>query len=126
MVNKGKKRIANLKQTSSTLLLTKGKGDDFGKMMQKAKEPVNQKGKVIITKPTKASTAMFTRRTSRKTLKMGEEAEDIIFKKPPPTFQEILKGIDLGYDIFKALRYETKIVDEKKQVEDMVISKLRK
>jgi hypothetical protein len=54
-------------------------------------KPIRKKGKVIITKPTKSSNVVFTRRTSRsrKKLKLGEkDAEEIIFKKPPPTFQE--------------------------------------
>ena len=59
---------------------------------------------------------------------MGKEAEDIIFKWPQPTFQEKWKEIDarVGKEIFKSLRYETINVEERKKVEDMVISKLGK
>ena len=68
-VSKGKKRIAKLK-TSSTLLLTEGKGEDIeegeAKYEEKSEEEesLKKKGKVIITIPTKLSTNEFTRRTS--------------------------------------------------------------
>lgn len=74
-VNKGKKIIEKLKQSSTTLLLTEGKGDDIeeddGEDVEKSEEEelVKNKDKVII-----------------KRLKLGEEVEDVIFKKPPPTF----------------------------------------
>lgn len=121
-------------------MLTKGKGDDVDedevedeeeKTKSKEEEPTRKKGKVIITKPTKCSTIVFTRRTSRsrKKLKLHEEdAKEIIFKKPPPTFQEKLKDIEgeARMEIFKSLRYETGNVDEKKQVDDMIMTKLGK
>ena len=70
VVNKGKKRIAKLRQASSTLLLTKGKGDDVEEdEVEEAKfeeeEPIRNTCKVIITQPTKSSTILFTRRESR-------------------------------------------------------------
>ena len=70
-VNKGKKRIAKLK-TSSTLLLTKGKGDDIeedevkDEEKSKEEEPIKKKGKVIMTKLAKPSNVVFIRRTTRK------------------------------------------------------------
>ena len=87
-----------------------------------------KKGKVIITKPSKSSTVVFTRRTSRKKLKLGEEVGDVIFKWPPPTFQERLKEIVSGDGIifFRSLNYEIKNVEEKHQVENTVITKLGK
>ena len=126
--------MALLKQTSSTLLLIEGKEDDIeeddaeDEAKSEEEDLVKKKGKVIITKPTKSSIAVFTRRTSRKKLKLGEEAEDVIFKWPSPTFQEKLKDIDYGAGMenFKSLRYETRNVEERNQVEDMIISKLGK
>ena len=87
-VNKRKKRIAKLK-TNTTLLLTEGKDEDckddvVGEEELGEEDLVRKKGKVIITKPTKRSTAVFTRRTSRK--KLDKEGGDVIFKWPPPTF----------------------------------------
>ena len=74
-VNKGKKIIAKLK-TCSTLLLTKRKGE-YEKVEDEEEleeeEPLNKKGKVIITKPAKSSTAVFTRRSSRRKLIRKEE-----------------------------------------------------
>jgi hypothetical protein len=92
-INKGKKRIAKLK-TSSTLLLTEGKGEDEeleDEDVEYEEEPLRKKGKVITSKPPKPSTAVFTRRSSRK--KADKERGDIIFKKPPPTFQDRLKEL---------------------------------
>ena len=85
---------------------------------------MKKKGKVIITKPTK--TVVFTRRASRK--KVDKEGGDIIFRKPPSTFQERLKELELGASItnFKALKYETRTEEEQKKIEDLVISKMGK
>ena len=119
VVVKGKKRIAKLKQASSILLLTDNVEDDNEESKFEEEESIRNKGKVIITKPTKSSTIVFTRRApkSRKKLKLGEEdVEQIIFKKPPPTLQEKLKELE-GGDImenFKSFRYETRNADEKK------------
>ena len=83
MVNKGKKRIEKLK-TSSTLLLTKGKGDDIeedeveDEEKLEEDEPLKKKGNVIITKPIKISTIVLTRRATRK--KLDKEGGDVIFK----------------------------------------------
>ena len=49
----------------------------------KKEEPLKKKGKVIITKPTKSSTIVFTRGSQKK---FDKEGGDIIFSRPPPTF----------------------------------------
>ena len=69
---------------------------------------------------------MFTRRSSRK--KLDKKGGDIIFRKPPPTFQDKLKYLESGASItnFKILNYETKTEDEKKKIEDLVIDKMGK
>ena len=105
--------------------------DEAKETKSKEEEPIRKKGKVILTKPTKSSTIVFIRRASRsrKKMKLGEEdAEEIIFKKPPPTFQEKLKEIEgeARMGNFKSLRCETKNANEKKKVEDMMMSKLGK
>ena len=46
----------------------------------KEEEPIKKKGNVSITKTTKSSTTVFTKRTRRKKLKLGEEAKDIFFQ----------------------------------------------
>ena len=113
-INKDNKRISKLK-TSSTLLLTKGKGED-GEAEDEEKleeeEPLKKKGKVIITKPNNPSTIVFTRRSSRK--KSDKEGGDIIFKNPPPTSQDRLKDLESSSGItnFKALKYKTRIEEE--------------
>ena len=74
--------------------MIEGKGDDVEEddveeTKSKEEEPIRKKGKVFITKPTKSSTTIFTRRVSRsiKKLKLGlEDAEEFIFKRPQPTF----------------------------------------
>ena len=69
---------------------------------------------------------MFARRTSRK--KLGKEEEEVILKKPPPTLQERLKTMEEGVDMvnFKVLKYDSRIVEEKKIIEDMVMAKMGK
>ena len=103
-------------------MLIKEKGDDE----EEEKEPLRKKGKVIITKPTKPSTIVFSIRSSRK--KADKEGGDIIFRKPPPTFQDRLKYLESQASItnFKVLNYETKTEDEKKKIEDLVIDKMGK
>ena len=125
MVNKGKKRIAKLEK-NSTLLLTKGKGEDEDiedEEKLEEEEPLKKKGKVIITIPAKPSTTVFTRRSSKK--KSNKEGGDIIFRKPPPTFQEKLKDLESCSSItnFKALKYETRTKEEKMKIEDLVVEK---
>lgn len=79
-ISKGKKRITKLTQNCYTLLLKEGKRDveDEIDETKSKEEPIKKKGEVIITKPSKSSTTILTRRTSRKKLKLGE-AEDIVF-----------------------------------------------
>ena len=110
-VNKGKKRIAKLK-ASCTLFLTKGKGEDEeveDEEKLEEEKPLKKKGKIIITKATKPSIAVFTKRSSRK--KSDKEGKDIMFKKPPPSFQDRLKDLQSRADItnFKALNHEIRM-----------------
>ena len=69
-ISKGKRRIAKLKTKINPLMLTKGKGEDEEEEeegeepeSEKEVEPQRKKGKVIITKPKKKPTAVFSRRT---------------------------------------------------------------
>ena len=84
----------------------KGEDEDESKEEKYKKEEdlARKKGKVDITKPPKSSTIVFTR-TSMK--KWGSE---VLFSKPPPTFQERLKKLEVGTSIenFKALKSKTK------------------
>ena len=57
-------------------MLTKGKGEDVEEAkdeeeLEKEEEIVKKKGKVIITKPPKWSTIVFTRRSRKKVDKEG-------------------------------------------------------
>ncbi|MDF3686365.1 hypothetical protein [Enterobacter hormaechei] len=56
----------------------------------------------------------------RSSKKKMEKGGDVIFKRPPPTFQDRLKELQEGAGItnFKALKYDTRIEAEKKQIED--------
>lgn len=137
---KGINRIATLRQACSTLLLKKGKGDDVEEdnandedeeTKSEEEDPIRKKGKVIITRPNKSSTIVFTRRVpkSRKKLKLGEEdAEQIIFKKIAPTLQEKLKELEewTSMACFKFLKYESRNANEKRQIEDTIITKFGK
>ena len=96
-------------------MLTEGKGENKeaeGEEESKEEESLKKKCKVIITKLAKPSTVVYTRRSSRK--KVNKEGEDIIFRKPPPTFQDRLKELEAGVGItnFKALKYETRTEEE--------------
>jgi hypothetical protein len=113
-INKGKRKIAKMKAASGTLMLTEGKGEDEGDLeeeqeTEKEPEPVKKKGKVIITKPSKPSTAVFTRKSNRK------GGTDVVFSKPPLSLEERLKQMEEGAGItnFKALKYETRTDAEK-------------
>ncbi|GLJ52695.1 hypothetical protein SUGI_1121870 [Cryptomeria japonica] len=72
-------------------------------------ETPKKKGKVVITKP-KPKTAVFTRRTRK-----GQKESKVVFKKPPPTFEEKLKQLEQGSGMsnFKALKYESRSDAEK-------------
>ena len=102
-----------MKAASATLMLTEGKGEDEEeeeKKSEKEPEPMKKKGKVIITKPSKPTTAIFTRKSNRK------GGTNVVFSKPPPTLEERLKQMEEGAGItnFKALKYETRTDAEKK------------
>ena len=78
-----------MKTTEGPLMITKGKGEDEEdepKELEKEVEPVRKKGKVIITKPQKPTTVVFTRRS-----KKGKKESETVFVQPPPTFEERLK-----------------------------------
>ena len=67
---------------------------------------------MIITKPPKPSIAIFTRRSKKEAGKGGSE---VVFSKPPLTFQERVKQMEgAGITNFKALKYETRSEVEKK------------
>ncbi|GLJ26886.1 hypothetical protein SUGI_0525910 [Cryptomeria japonica] len=81
-----------------------------------------KKGKVVITKP-KPKTAMFTRKTRK-----GQKESEILFRRPPPTFEEKLKQLEQGSGMsnFKALRYENRSDAEKMQIEELLLNKMGK
>ena len=110
-------------QTKAPLMLTEGKGEDDDEESLEEEVPLKKKGKVTITKP---KIAMFSERSSRR--KLDKEEEKIIFKKPPPTLQQRLKEIEEGASgiHFKILKYDIRTLEEKKQIKDMVISKMGK
>ncbi|GLJ47518.1 hypothetical protein SUGI_1003390 [Cryptomeria japonica] len=85
-------------------------------------ETSKKKGKVVITKP-KPKTAVFTRKTRR-----GQKESEILFRRPPPTFEEKLKQLEQGSGManFKALRYENKSDAEKMQIEELLLNKMGK
>ena len=80
---------------------------------------------MIITKPSKPSTVVFSRRSRKK---VDKEGGDIIFSRPPPTFQDRLKELEarVGTKNFKALKYAIRSDEEKKQIEDLVMDKMGK
>ncbi|GLJ12321.1 hypothetical protein SUGI_0188670 [Cryptomeria japonica] len=85
-------------------------------------ETSKKKGKVVITKP-KPKTAVFTRKTRR-----GQKESEILFRRPPPTFEEKLKQLEQGSGManFKALRYENRSDAEKMQIEELLLNKMGK
>ena len=107
-------------------MLTEGKGEDEEEEakeeeLEEEEVPLKKKGKVTITKP-----IVFSWRSYRK--KLGKEEEQIVLKKPPPTLQERLKDMEEGAGVvnFKILKYDIRTAEEKKQIEDMVMSKMGK
>ena len=68
---------------------------------------------------------MFTRRSRKK---VDKEGGGIIFNKSPPSFQDRLKELHVGVGItkFKALKYETRIDEDQKHIEDLVMEKMCK
>ena len=102
--------MAKLKTAEGPLMLTKGKGEDEGEESdddkeesEKEEEPPKKKGKVIITKPQKKPTAMFTQRTRK-----GKKESEPVFIRSRPTFEDRMKKLRVGAGIcnFKALKYE--------------------
>ena len=108
-------------------MLTEGKGededesDDDDDESEKEEEPPKKKGTVIITKPQKQPTAVFTRRTRK-----GKKDSEPVFVRSAPTFEERMKQLKDGAGIcnFKALKYETRTLDEQKKIEDLVMEKM--
>ena len=78
---------------------------------------------MIITKPPKPSTVVFTTRSKKKSAKDDSEVE---FYQPPPTYEERMKQLRVGAGInnFKALKYETRTPAEQKEIEDLIMEKL--
>ncbi|GLJ43462.1 hypothetical protein SUGI_0903650 [Cryptomeria japonica] len=85
-------------------------------------ETPKKKGKVVITKP-KLKTAVFTRRTRK-----GQKESEVVFRKPPPTFEEKLKQLEQGSGMsnFKALKYESRSDAEKMQIEELLLNTMGK
>ncbi|GLJ27649.1 hypothetical protein SUGI_0542560 [Cryptomeria japonica] len=85
-------------------------------------ETSKKKGKVVITKP-KPKTAVFTRKTRK-----GQKESEILFRRPPPTFEEKLKQLEQGSGManFKALRYENRSDAEKMQIKELLLNKMGK
>ena len=125
-INKGKRNLAKMKAASPTLMLTEGKGEDVEEEeeqeQEKEVEPVKKKGNVTITKPSKPPTKVFKRKYNKK------DGSEVVFSKPPLTLQERLKNLEEGAGLanIKALKYETRIDAEKRQIEDLVLSKMGK
>ena len=76
---------------------------------------------MIITKPQKNPTAVFTRRI-RKGVSKGEP----VLVRSTPTFEDILKQLREGSGLcnFKALKYETRTPEEQKMIEDLIMEKM--
>ena len=95
--------------------MTKGKGEDEeveDEEELEKEEPLKKKGKVIITKLAKPSTVVFTRKSSSK--KVDKEGGDIIFRKPPPTFQDRLIELEAGDGIIDMeLKFFSHIISHK-------------
>ncbi|GLJ18473.1 hypothetical protein SUGI_0327590 [Cryptomeria japonica] len=85
-------------------------------------ETPKKKGKVVITKP-KPKTTVFTRRTRK-----GQKESKVVFRKPPPTFEEKLKQLEQGSGMsnFKALKYESRSDAKKMQIEELLLNKMGK
>ena len=106
-------------------MLTEGKGEDDesdeSDESEKVVEPPKKKSKVIITKPPKQPTIVFTRRTRK-----GKSESELVFVWSAPTFEERMKQLKIGARIcnFKALKYEIRTPDEQKKIEDLVMEKM--
>ena len=109
-------------------MLTEGKGEDEEEEesddedeFEKEEEPPKKKGKVIITKPHKQPTAMFTQRTRK-----GKKDSEPVFVRSAPTFEDRMKQLRtrVGICNFKALKYEIRTPNDKKEIEDLVMEKM--
>ena len=106
-------------------ILIEGKGEDEEEEeeeeSEKEVEPQRKKGKVIITKPKRQPTAVFSRRT-----RQGKHEPVLI--KPSLTFEARLKQLDAGagFTNFKALTFETRTEEEKMKIEELVLNKMGK
>ncbi|GLJ07187.1 hypothetical protein SUGI_0060910 [Cryptomeria japonica] len=107
--------------TSTKRKAAKGTEETEEESEEEAETP-KKKGKVVITKP-KLKTAMFTRRTRK-----GQKESEVVFRKPPPTFEEKLKQLEQGSGMsnFKALKYESRSDAEKMQIEELLLNKMGK
>ncbi|GLJ43221.1 hypothetical protein SUGI_0897380 [Cryptomeria japonica] len=96
--------------------------EETGEESEEEAETPKKKGKVVITKP-KLKTAVFTRRTRK-----GQKESEVVFRKPPPTFEEKLKQLEQGSGMsnFKALKYERRSDAEKMQIEELLLNKMGK
>ena len=76
---------------------------------------------MTITKPTKKTTIVFSRRT-----RQGKKEPVLV--KPPLTLEARLKKLDAGasFTNFKALKFETRTEQEKMQIEKLVLNKMGK
>ena len=114
-ISRGKKRAAKLRTAEGPLILTEGKGEDEEseelEENEKEEEPPKKKGKVIITKPQKQPKTVFTQRTRK-----GKSESEPVFVLSAPTFEDRMKQLKEGAGIcnFKALKYETRTLDEQK------------
>ena len=97
-------------QNSIPLMLTKGKGEDIveeeEEMDESEEEQVHVKKKCKATISKAPKNVVFTRRTRGKVGK-----GDVVFKKPPPTFEENIKNLREGSRManFRSLKYEIRI-----------------
>ncbi|GLJ48668.1 hypothetical protein SUGI_1026660 [Cryptomeria japonica] len=98
------------------------KTEESAEESEEETETSKKKGKVVITKP-KPKTAVFTRKTRK-----GQKESEILFRRPPPTFEEKLKQLEQGSGMsnFKALRYENRSDVEKMQIEELLLNKMGK
>ena len=89
--------------------------------LRRKKSHQKKKGKVIIIKPQKKPTAVFTQRTRK-----GKKDSEPVFVRSAPIFEERMKQLKtrVGICNFKALKYEIRTTDEQKKIEDLVMEKM--
>ncbi|GLJ44489.1 hypothetical protein SUGI_0933660 [Cryptomeria japonica] len=110
------------KAITSTKRKTAKETEETEEESEEEVETPKKKGKVVITKP-KPKTVVFTRRTRK-----GQKESIVVFRKPPPTFEEKLKQLEQGSGMsnFKALKYESRSDAEKMQIEELLLNKMGK